>query len=410
MIGELAQQPAARRTAIASVAVLLFAGVVAVATHTGDNGGVGDARLTTKGTAAVTDANGQRRNVTGSVALHRGETVEAVDGEMTIDLPDGATVKGRTSFKNSDPTRVKIAQPVELLAGDLLVTTSDGADVDSGGNRVHLDSVGDSVSAAKMSRSLAVGAAVYRGSATFDSAGQARSIPALRTLEVSALGRPPAAASPLKVDDTNTDPWDRQFLGEAIDLGSTLDRYSTTYSQTIGVSNGVTIGGYKAALPSLVDEADFTPALLAESPHPPGEFFIGAAIASLSRRGSFADRWRDAFAFHDAGANWGFVALDQGVATDPLLSTIQDALNATPFAFAQVGRTPATVGTAPTTAGAGPSTTPPTRPVGGPTTAPPTTPPPTTTIPPSGSPLVDGIVNDVNNLLGGLAGGGSPGG
>ncbi len=162
-----------------------------MATNTGDSGGVGDARLTTKGTAAVTDVNGLRHNVTGSVALHRGETVEAVEGELSIELPNGATVRGRTSFKNSDPTRVKIAQPVELLAGDLLVSTTDGADVDSGGNRVHLESVGDSVSAAKMSRSLAVGAAVYRGSATFDSAGQARTIPALRTLEVSALGRRP---------------------------------------------------------------------------------------------------------------------------------------------------------------------------------------------------------------------------
>jgi hypothetical protein len=310
---------------------------------------------------------------------------------------------------------LKIGQPVELLAGDLLVTTSEGADVESGGNRVHLESAGDSVSAAKLSRSLAVGAAVYRGSATFDSAGQVRTIPALRTLEVSALGRPPAAASALADDPSKPetiDPWDRQFLGEAIDLGGTLDRYSTTYSQTIGVSNGVTIGGYKAVLPSLADEAEFTPALLAENPHKPGEFFIGAAIASLSRRGSFADRWREAFAFHDAGANWGFVALDQGIATDPLLSTIQDALNATPFAFAQAGRTtPTTAGPSPTTAAAGPTSTPSTAPSGGPTTAPPTTPPPSTTIvPPTGSPLVDGIVKDVNDLLGGLLGGRPPGG
>ena len=387
----------------------MFAGVVAIATHTGDSGGVGDARLTTKGRALVTAVNGQRRTVTGTVALHRGETVEAVDGAMTIELPDGSTVEGRPSFKSSDPTRVKVAQPVELLAGDLLVVASEGTDVDAGGNRVHLDSGGDGPSAARVSRSLAVGAAVYRGTATLDSAGQARAIPALRALEVSALGRPPTAASPLKVDDTDTDPWDRR-LGEAIDLGHTLGNYAAAYTDTIAGGNGVTVGAYKQELPALADEADFTAALLAAAPpHSSGETFIGAAIASLSRRGSFADRWREMFRFRDAGANWGFVALDQGVASEPLLSAVQDALNAAPFGFALAVQTPPTAATA-STAGGGPTTTPPTTPPGGPTTTPPTTPPTTTIVPPTGSPLVDGIVKNVNDLLGGLVGGRPPGG
>ncbi|MEY2446971.1 MAG: hypothetical protein QOH79_447, partial [Acidimicrobiaceae bacterium] len=129
MISELADRPATRRIAIASVALLLFAGIVAIATGTGDRGGVGDARLTTKGQARVTAGNGQQRMVTGTVALHRGETVEAVDDSMKVELPDGSSLEGRPSFKASDPTRVKIAQPVELLAGDVLVVASEGADV-----------------------------------------------------------------------------------------------------------------------------------------------------------------------------------------------------------------------------------------------------------------------------------------
>jgi hypothetical protein len=410
IIHELTGHPATRRIAIASVALLLFAGIVAIATKTGSSGGVGDARLSTDGRALVTGVNGQHRTVTGTVALHRGETVEAVAGAMTLELPDGSTVEGRPSFKSSDPTRVRVAQPVELLAGDLLVVATSGADVDSGGNRVHLDAGVEGPSAARVARSLAVGAAVYHGSATFDSAGQSRVIPALRALEVSALGRPPTAASPLKVDDTQTDPWDRRFLGEAIDLGHTLANYSTVYTSTLGVGNGATVGAYKAVLPALAKEADFTPALVAASPHDAGETFIGAAIVSLSRRGTFADRWRAAFAFHDAGANWGFVALDQGVASDPLLSAIQDALNATQFQFALAAQTPPTA--AVPTIGGGPTTppsTPTTRTGGTTTTTPPTTPPTTTLVPPTGSPLVDGIVKNVNDLLGGLVGGRPPG-
>jgi hypothetical protein len=412
VIRELTDHPATRRILIASVAFLLFAGIVAIATGTGSSGGVGDARLTTKGRALVIAANGQRRTVTGTVALHRGESVEALEGAMTLELPDGSTVEGRPGFKSSDPTRVRVAQPIELLAGDLLVTATSGADVDSGGNRVHLDSGVERPSAARVSRALAVGAAVYRGNATFDSAGQTRVIPALRAIEVSALGRPPTAASPLKIDETRTDPWDRQFLGEAIDLGHTLANYSTAYTRTLGPGNGATVGAYKTVLPALANEAEFTLALLAASPHDSGETFIGAAIASLSRRGTFADRWREAFGFHDAGANWGFVALDHGVASNPLLSAIQDALNATQFQFARAAQAPPTATTAsPTTGGGGSTTTPTTQPRGPtPTTPPPTRPPTTTLVPPTGSPVVDGIVKNVNDLLGGLPGGRPPGG
>jgi hypothetical protein len=410
VISELTDHPATRRIAIASVALLLFAGIVAVATGTGGNGGVGDARLSTKGRVLVTAVNGVRRTVTGTVALHRGETVEAVEGAMTVELPDGSSVEGRPSFKSSDPTRMKIAQPVELLAGDLLVTATSGTDVDSGGNRVHLDTGVAGPSAARVSRSLAVGAGVYRGRATLDSAGQTRVIAALRALEVSALGRPPTSASPLKIDDSQTDPWDRRFLGEAIDLGHTLANYSTVYTRTLGAGNGVTVGAYKTALPALANEADFTPALTAASPHDAGETFIGAAIASLSRRGTFVERWREIFAFRDAGANWGFVALDQGIGSDPLLSTIQDALNVTQFQFALAGQTPPTATTASPATGGGPITTPTTRPGGPTTTTPPTTPPTTTIVPPTGSPLVDGIVKTVNDQLGGLTGGRPPGG
>jgi hypothetical protein len=392
------------------VAVLLFAGIVAVATKTGSSGGVGDARLSTKGRAFITAVNGERRTVTGTVALHRGETVEAVDGPMTIELPDGSTVEGRPGFKSSDPTRVKVAAPVELLAGDLLVTATGGTDVDSGGNRVHLDSAVDAPSAARVSRSLAVAAAVYRGTATLDSAGQQRVIPALRALDVSALGRPPSSASPLKVDDTQTDPWDRRFLGEAIDLGHTLANYSNVYTSTLG-GNGATVGLYADALPGLADEGEFTNALLAEAPPESGERFIGAAIASLSRKGTFAERWRATFAFRTAGANWGFVALDQGVASNPLLSAVEDALNGTRFQFV-LAQPQATIATSPPATAGGPTTAPPNTTPG---TPPPTTttpPPPTSTtiVPSTGSPVVDGIVKNVNDLLGGVVGGEPPGG
>jgi hypothetical protein len=48
---------------------------------------------------------------------------------------------------------------------------------------------------------------------------------------------------------------------------------------------------------------------------------------------------------------------------------------------------------------------------GGATTTTPPPPPPTTTlVPPTGSPIVDGIVSNVNDVLNGLVGGDPPGG
>lgn len=400
---DLTALPVTKRVASACVALVLFAGIVAASTKS-DDGSVGQGRLTTKGRAAVTSVDGHRREVSGVVALHTGEIVEAVDGAMTIELPDGSVVEGRAAFKKSDATRLKIERPVELSAGDVLVVAARGTDIVAGGNHVHLAEGVDGDNAMRVSRSLAVGATVYRGVVSFDSAGQVRSIPALRTLEVSALGHPPAAPAPLQIDAS--DSWDRRFLGEAIDLGNTLDNYSRSYTQSLGSTNSASPAYYRSLFPSLRDEADLTAELLASTPHPPGETVIGAAIAALSRRGPFAQRWHDLFAFRDEGATWGLVVLDQGVAAGALLTEVKDALDATPFPFA-LGATSTTAGTTTTTTGSTSTTstsTSTTESGGTTTTAPP--PPPTTVVPapPTGSPLVDTLVNDVNETLGGVVG------
>lgn len=401
---ELTAHPATRRIAIASIAIVLFAGVVAAGTKS-DETDVGEGRLSTRGRAAVTAVNGARREVSGVVALHTGETVEALEGEMSIELPDGATVEGRPAAdKSNDATNLKIVRPVELLAGDLLVTATDGTEVVAAGNHIRLDDASGTTNAMRISRSLAVGVSVYRGMVSLDSAGQVRAVPALRALDVSALGSPPAAPTALRIDEG--DSWDRRFLGEAIDLGHTLDGYADTYTRTLGTANAGSPAYYRSLLPSLANESQFTAELLTSTPHPPGEMIIGAAIAGVGRRGSFAERWHDVFAFRDVGATWGLVAVDQGVASDVLLREVQSALNATQFPFAQ-GPTPTTAG--PTTTTAPVSTTPPpttTQPSGTPPTTQPPPPPPTTVapVPPTGQPLVDGLVNDVNQLLGGLVG------
>jgi len=409
----LTMRPATIRIATAAVAFVVIAGLVAAVTY--DRGvPIGDARLHTEGVANVLSPDGRLRVVRGTVGLHTGDIVEAVQGGMTIDLPDGSTVEGRPAVvaQETQNTRVRIARPVELLAGDLLLIASKGAEVDAGGNLVSLERAADGINAARLSRALVVVAAVYRGQLTLDSAGQNRTITSLRQLEVTALGRPSSDLRPIDVHDS--DPWDRRFLGEAMDLTATLNSIATSYAPSLARGQGRTVAFYRNLLPALSQQTEFTPELVTGArAADPGNTLIGAAIATLGRRGSFTQRWNDTFAFHDQGAGWGLVALDQGVASDPLLQTVRAALDQSPLQFAAattptttVTRIPAGGGTVPS--GGSTPTTNPTSPTAPPTTSPPPAPtlPPITTppVPPTGSPLVDGLVNDVNELLNGLLG------
>ena len=69
---------------------------------------------------------------------------------------------------------------------------------------------------------------------------------------------------------------------------------------------------------------------------------VGAAITLEGTRGTFAERWAAVFTFRDEGAEWGLVAMDQGVARVPLLNAIDAAISRGPtqFAVGPPGRPP----------------------------------------------------------------------
>ena len=279
---------AVRRVLIAVVALQLLVGVVA-AVDRHDAGSSGDARLRTDGIAMLTRGNAPPLPVNGTFALLRGDVVEAAKGTMTIDVPGGAQLEGRTGAGQTAATKVLIAapgQPAELMTGELLVSASRGADIDAGGNRVHLDAGADGPSAMRVARSLAVGAGVYHGSATVDSAGQRRDVQALREIEVAVLGRPPTSPKPLKLN--SDDQWDRRYLGAAIDLGRRLDELSTGYTSTLRRTDTRTVAFYRTLLPALATETSFTQTLLLGE-REQGELLVGGAIATLGRKATFAE-------------------------------------------------------------------------------------------------------------------------
>ncbi|CAN5597647.1 hypothetical protein BH20ACT2_BH20ACT2_10430 [soil metagenome] len=308
--------------------------VVALMPACSDDGpGVGEARLVVDGLAEIVRVGGDTEQVDDSAMLDDGDVVTVLEGTGQFELPAGVTLEGRMAADEADEgSRLRIGEVPELLAGDLLVIAPDAAAITLGGTDVALDRGDEGTVAARLSRTFAVGVAVYQGAAAIDSAGSAAAVDGLRQIEVPAPGRVPRTPVPLVYD--TADPWDRRFLGEAIDLSKQLDAVSGPYSASVALTPAsLNADFFSRVLPGLADETGLAEALEERPAAPAGETVVGAAIVTLGTDGTFADRWEAVFEFRDAGAEWGLVARDQGVPGGPLLEVVREAASVTEFDF-----------------------------------------------------------------------------
>lgn len=373
-----------------------------------------EARLTVTGRALVGKADNALESVTGAKRVRAGDRVKLVEGTAKVEAA-GRTYELRCrGDRCADGSDIRMAARPTLLNGDLLVVTDRAPVViEVAGSEVEV------TGAARVSRSLAVSAAAYRGDVVLRSGGRPFTVPALRQAAVPALGVLPTTASPLAYDDN--DQWDRRLLGQAIAFGRELEARSRAFGASLRAGEGTTPGFYRLVLPALDGESSFDAALLRPA-RPAGETLVGAVIAVKGTQAPFTERWRRIFSFRDEGAAWGLVALDQAVSEGAALVRELDlAIGRAPLQFAgpprpsgsSTGGTttattlPAGGGSGSTRPGSGGgSTTTTTRP---PTTTPPTTqppsdgpiPPPATGLPtdPVVLPLVEPVVDALNGLL-----------
>lgn len=350
----------------------------------------------------------------GARTLHFGADVKVLAGSATIALADGSRLEVR------DHSEIRINRTIELVAADVLVTSGRGpVAVAAAGSEFTVDGV------AQLSRDFAVSASSYRGSVTVRSAARGLRIPALREANVASPGVVPTEPRPLHYDAT--DPWDRRFLAEAIELGEQLEAKSRGFTESIRPGEGRTAGFYRVLLPALERESQFDESLLTPD-LTPGKALVGATIALNGRTGSFAERWAAVFGFYNEGAQWGLVALDQQV-TDAsgLVQSVNAAIGRQSFAFAPAAAAPPPVAPPPVETAAPPlvevpapaperprapaspaATTPPTTRPDQPLIAVPSVPPllapPDPNNPPPG--LLEPLLTTVTNTLEGLLGGG----
>lgn len=381
--------------------------VLAPAGCSDDEPGRGEARLEVDGLALVERADGDTETVDSSTDLRAGDRVELTKGTGRLVMRRGVRMDMREGRGDAANSMVRMGATPVLEAGDLLVTAPESAEVSAAGTTMVIDA-----GAARLSRALGVGVAAYDGGVRIDSAGVVREVPALREMQVPALGRPPRLARPL--DYRASDGWDRRFLGAAIDLGRTLEALANGYTQNLNPGEGRTPGFFRLVLPSLDDEPTFQADLI-ELARSPGETLVGAAITSLGRRGGFVARWGSVFDFRDQGAEWGLVALDQGVSGTPLLGTIEDAVGASPLSFAAPAATGGNAAQPQPPGGTAPPAPAP-SPGSPPTTSPPPPPPTPTPIPDNPitpvlepvlepvTDVVEPVIEDVSGLVSGLLG------
>ena len=393
-----------RRPISAVVAVVTVA--VALAGCSGTSTPPVAGRLVVEGQAEVLHPGEDRREVSGSRNLEAGDRVRVRQGTAVIQLRDDRRFELR---QGSDLELLPRAATNDILptlvAGDLLIV-SDPRPLVVSVNGVEISVHGD----ARVSRGVALLVATYEGTAQMSTGGSTIAVPALRQASLPPTGTFPTRVSPLEY--SSADGWDQRYLSDAMDLSNQLKGRSDGFTSQLGPTEGRSVNYFRELFPRLAAEPAFTASLLNPA-RAPGDTLVGAAITLEGTRGTFAERWAAVFTFRDEGAEWGLVAMDQGVARVPLLNAIDAAISRGPtqFAVGPPGRPPTSLNP-PITGGATSSVPAPTtttaRPRPGVTT--------TTTAPPApggttntsitgpintGTP-VDDAVNDLVNTLTGL--------
>jgi hypothetical protein len=279
----------------------------------------GEARLVAAGHVQLSEDGKKPRRVSRPERIRFGDVVHVVSGSATITTAEGTRYELR-------PGELQFAATPMLVRGDVLVRTRrKAAEVEAAGSQALVRGT------ARLSRSLAVSAAVYEGEARLRSGGAPFTVPALRQATIPSIGVMPSAATPIAYDDR--DEWDRRYLGAAMAFGRELEARSRAFGPNVARGEGRTPGFYRLLLPELEREAQFGGSLL-DPARSAGETLVGATLAVSGTKATFPERWQSIFRFRDEGAAWGLVALDQAVNDVPdLVRRLDAAIGRAPLGF-----------------------------------------------------------------------------
>lgn len=372
------------------------------------------ATLVLEGTAEIEGGSAARQVDAGEHGIASGDQIEILSGDAVLRLPGDGGLELRAGPNGA--SRVEVGTVPVVEGGDVLVLAGEEElVVEAGGAQMSLVD-----GAARISRGTGATFVAYEGRATLISGGRTLEggLPPLRQVVVTGTGMVPLNVSPLRFGEP-PDPWDRRFLGEAIDLDAALERRSTGFTTLLRDDFMPDVFFFQAVLPGLLHEPAFDQALLDGQDRPVGETLVGAAVALVGRAGDFATRWEEAFALRTEGAGWGVIAVDQDAPGTALESALDGAVARSPLLFAPPSSEPVfEPPTVPVRVRPPPPPLPPAPPVSRPTpstSVPPPAPvrPPAPIVPPAPTddddegvlePVVDPLVDLLDGVLEGLGG------
>jgi hypothetical protein len=320
-----------------NAAVLVFALVAGATVVSDDSESTPATSLMLNGTAEVDGGGGTRRLVAGEHILAIGDRVRIFTGDAVLALAGDGSLELRAGSGTAEGSRVEVGTVPILLDGEgLLIAGEQEQVVEAGGARLSLVD-----GAARLSRSTGATFAVYDGRADLSTGGRTleEGLPALRQVVVAEVGMLPLTPSPLRVSDP-PGPWDRRFLGEAIDLGSVLEQRSVGFTTLLQDDFVPDLFFFQAVLAGLLYEPGFDQSLLDEQERQVGETLVGAAIALVGDGGDFAARWHQVFELREEGASWGIIALDQTASRAALQRVLDEAVARSPLLFAPPSAAP----------------------------------------------------------------------
>lgn len=295
------------RARAALLGVLVAGGLVAC----GGDDGPDPWTLEVTGTTVVERDGDARELDGGSHKVEAGDRVEVVDGRAVLALPDDAALELRSGVGRADDSVLRVGDTPELLDGELLlVGAQESTAVTAGAAEV---SVAEGALRVRRGASVTVG--VYRGSPTLTARG--RDVDGLRPLRQATItdsGSLPRELQPVSYDANAPDPWDKRFLGDAIDLDVQIEL------RRAAVAQGAPRTDLLPVVRELAGDVPIDPARSVT------ETVVGAAIAGAGDDDEVATRWLETFAFRDAGAPWGVVALDQQADRGEVLGGLDDVV------------------------------------------------------------------------------------
>jgi hypothetical protein len=280
--------------------------------------------LALEGTAELRRGGERLALGAGDHQLAVGDELRVTDGRAVLALPGDGAIELRGGRAPGHNSQLVVGPVPLLLDGHALVVADDGAvRIDSG--RTTLSLAGG---AARVRASSSVTFSVYSGAGEVEALGRELpdGVPALRQVTVPATGELPRRTVPIVYDEEQPDPWDRRYLGAAIELDPQFRLRSRALERDLARDGSGSLDAEFLAriVPGLASEKAFTDELL-DPRRSIAETVIGASIV-LSDSRDFADRWRSTFDFRSQGAEWGLVALDQRARRDRFFRVLDTAV------------------------------------------------------------------------------------